>query len=84
MISAIARPSSVPPVVAVGDDLDVRGQVVGRLGPRDARADRLIESDITPTATPVPVAPVARAAGARCAASPSETFAPGHAFTSGG
>ena len=38
---------------------------------------------MTPIATPVPV-PIVRAAGARCAASPSETFAPGHACTSGG
>ena len=84
MISAIARPSSVPPVVASATTWTFAGRSSVALDPATPAPTRLIESDITPTATPVPVAPVARAAGARCAASPSETFAPGHAFSSGG
>src|SRR5215218_8910899 len=37
---------------------------------------RLIESDMTPTFTPAPLTPSARAAGPLCAASPAEVTAP--------
>ena len=75
MISAIARPSSEPLGLSAST-WTLAGRSPVACEPTTPPPTALIESDITPTFTPAPLTPRARAAGPLWAASPADVTEP--------